>query len=96
MHSVPSKQWPFVGSMDQESSQQLRTWFSEHFLLHNLLRSIVSVTAQRIWHERCSKTTFDSTSEMIELYSNRKQEEQYKTFERVSMEPTTDCNDKQK
>ena len=26
----------FVGSMDQESSQELRTWLSEHFLRHNL------------------------------------------------------------
>ena len=34
---------PFVGSMYQESSQQLRTWFSEHFSLQNLLRSLALI-----------------------------------------------------
>ena len=29
----------FVGSTDQESSQQVQTWFSEHFSRQNLLRS---------------------------------------------------------
>ena len=29
-----------IGSTDQESSQQLRTWFSEHFFAPNLLRSL--------------------------------------------------------
>ena len=33
----------FVGSMDQESSQQLHMWFSEQFSLQNLLCSLSRV-----------------------------------------------------
>ena len=57
------------GSTDQESSQQLRTWFSEHFPRQNLLRSLslVLLLLQRYQYgaKKCPQTTFDSTSEMI-------------------------------
>ena len=49
----------FVGSKDQESSQQLQTWFSEHFFAPKLVAlfvtRIVSVTVPQIFHEKCPK-----------------------------------------
>ena len=45
-----------VGSMDQESSQQLQMWFSEHFFAPKLagliLTPIVSATVEQKWREK--------------------------------------------
>ena len=61
----------FVGSTDQESSQQLRTWFSEHFSRQNLLRSLSLVLfllqCYKYGAKKCPKTTFDSTFEVVRL-----------------------------
>ena len=47
-----------VGSMDQESSQQLQMWFSEHFFAPELaglfVTPIVSATVEQIWREKLS------------------------------------------
>ena len=67
---LPSESW-FVGSTDQESSQQLRTWFSEHFSRQNLLRSLSLVLFLLQRHKYGAKNlskkknTFDPTFEMI-------------------------------
>ena len=49
----------FVGSMDQESSQQLQMWFSEHFFAPKLselfVTPIVSSTVEQIWREKMSE-----------------------------------------
>ena len=49
----------FVGSMDQESSQQLQMWFSEHFSAPKLaglfVTPIVSATVEQIWREKVSE-----------------------------------------
>ena len=46
----------FVGSMDQESSQQLQMWFSEHFSRQNnaglFVTPMVSATVEQIWREK--------------------------------------------
>ena len=48
-----------VGSMGQESSQQLQMWFSEHFLAPKLaglfVTPIVSATVEQIWREKMSE-----------------------------------------
>ena len=48
-----------VGSKDQESSQQLQTWFSEHFFTPKLVAlfvtRVVSVTELQILREKMSK-----------------------------------------
>ena len=45
--------------MDQESSQQLQMWFSEHFFAPVLaglfVTPIVSATVKQIWREKCLK-----------------------------------------
>ena len=49
----------FVGSMDQESSQQLQMWFSGHFFAPKLaglfVTPIVSATVEQIWREKMSE-----------------------------------------
>ena len=48
-----------VGSMDQESSQQLQMWFSGHFFAPKLselfVTPIVSSTVEQIWREKMSE-----------------------------------------
>ena len=48
-----------VGSMDQESSQQLQMWFSEDFFAPKLaglfVTPIVSATFEQIWREKMSE-----------------------------------------
>ena len=48
-----------VGSMDQESSQQLQMWFSEHFFAPKLaglfVMPIVSATVEQLWREKMSE-----------------------------------------
>ena len=48
-----------VGSMDQESSQQLQMWFSEHFFAPKLagliVTPIVSATVEQKWREKMSE-----------------------------------------
>ena len=50
--------------MDQESSQQLRMWFSEHFFAPKLagliLTSIVSATVEQKWREKMSEKPHSS------------------------------------
>ena len=45
--------------MDQESSQQLQMWFSEHFFAPKLaaqfVTPIVSATVEQIWREKMSE-----------------------------------------
>ena len=52
-------QWEIVGSMDQESSQQLQMWFSEHFFAPKLagliVTPIVSATVEQKWREKMSE-----------------------------------------
>ena len=51
--------WVFVGSMDQESSQQLQMWFSEHFFAPKLagliVTPIVSATVEKNGPKKCLK-----------------------------------------
>ena len=53
------QEFTFVGSMDQESSQQLQMWFSEHFFAPKLaglfVTPIVSSTVEQIWREKMSE-----------------------------------------
>ena len=48
-----------VGSMDQESSQQLQIWFSEHFFAPKLagliVTPIVSPVVEQKWREKMSE-----------------------------------------
>ena len=48
-----------VGSMDQESSQQLQMWFFEHFFAPKLaglfVTPIVFATVEQIWREKMSE-----------------------------------------
>ena len=48
-----------VGSIDQESSQQLEMWFSEHFFAPKLtgliVTPIVSATVEQKWREKMSE-----------------------------------------
>ena len=48
-----------VGSIDQESSQQLQMWFSEHFFAPKLtgliVTPIVSATVEQKWREKMSE-----------------------------------------
>ena len=50
--------------MDQESSQQLRMWFSEHFFAPKLagliVTSIVSATVEQKWREKMSEKPHSS------------------------------------
>ena len=43
----------FVGSMDQESSQQLQMWFSEHFFAPKLARLIVTPIVSATVEQKC-------------------------------------------
>ena len=49
----------FVGSIDQESSQQLEMWFSEHLFAPKLagliVTPIVSATVEQKWREKMSE-----------------------------------------
>ena len=78
----------FVGSMDEDSSQQLRTWFSEHFSAAKhvalFVTRIVSVTTLQIWRDKMS-----TKPRSIRLYPIRKKENNRKTFEGASVEPTS-------
>ena len=53
-----------VGSMDQESSQQLQMWFSEHFFAPKLagliVTPIVSATVEQKWREKMSEKPHSS------------------------------------
>ena len=88
-----SQLYCIVGSTDQESSQQLRTWFSEHFFAPKLVAwfvtRIVSVTALQIWREKMSKKP---RSIRLLLWFDFSQSEyrknNRKTFEGASVEPT--------
>ena len=48
-----------VGSMDQEPSQQLQMWFSEHFIAPKLaglfVTPTVSATVEQTWREKMSE-----------------------------------------
>ena len=48
-----------VGSMDRESSQQLKMWFSEHFFAPKLaglfVTPIVSATSNKFGAKKCLK-----------------------------------------
>ena len=84
IHSRSAKYRIIVGTMDRESSQQLQIGFSEHFSCQNLLRRLSRLLFVLQWNkygaEKCLKTTFRSTFEMIQLQSIREQEKQYKSL----------------
>ena len=81
-----------VGSMDQESSQQLQIWFSEHVFAPKLaglfVTPIVSAMVEQIWREKMSEKPHSirllrwfNFSQSVSRKNNRK------TFERASVEP---------
>ena len=82
-----------AGSTDQESSQQLRTWFSEHFFAPKLVAwfalSLVRFLLQRYKYgaKKCPKNhvRFDFEFSQSENRKNNR-----KTFEGASVEPTNE------
>ena len=79
--------------MDQESSQQLQMWFSEHFFAPKLavlfVTPIVFATVEQIWREKMSEKPH--SIRLLRWFNfsqsgNRKNNR--KTFEGASVEPT--------
>ena len=82
-----------VGSMDQESSQQLQMWFSEHFFTPKLagliVTPIVSATVEQKWREKMSEKPHSiRLLRWFNFSQSGSRKNNRKTFEGASVEPT--------
>ena len=80
--------------MDQESSQQLQMWFSEHFfapkLAELIVTPIVSATVEQKWREKMSEKPHSSRLlRSFNFSQSGSRRNNRKTFEGASVEPTT-------
>ena len=81
-----------VGFMDQESSQQLQMWFSEHFFAPKLaglfVTPIVSSTVEQIWREKMSEKPHSiRLLRWLNFSQSGSRKNNRKTFEGASVEP---------
>ena len=79
--------------MDQESSQQLQMWFSEHFFAPKLaglfVTPIVSAMVEQIWREKMSgKPHSIRLLRLFNFSQSGSKRNNRKTFEGASVEPT--------
>ena len=90
MVDIISCQTQFVGSMDQESSQQFRTWFFNTVLrllnlLHSLSLVLFLLRRNKYCAKICPKNKFNSFFEMIRHWPIRKQKNKRTTFEELTL-----------
>ena len=94
--SLPHFVWKshIVGSMDQESSQQLQMWFSEHVFAPKLagliVTPIVSATVEQKWREKMSEKPHSiRLLRWFNFSQSGSRKNNRNTFEGASVEPTT-------